>query len=312
MARSNVPTAPVPAGATKTRTSDLALPALPLLPPTSPERDASGVVEERRQADGRPERDEAVRSATTRATARPRVCIVIPAFNEGNSVARVILRSQGALPDAHVVVVDDGSQDDTAGRAAGAGATVMSLPVNLGIGGAVQAGYLYALRHGFDIAMQIDGDGQHDPFEAERLLEPIVNGRADMTVGSRWLGRGDYVASNGRRFGMRLLARLVRWRTGGSFTDTTSGFRAVGRRGIEMFARNYPTDFPEVESLVLASRNRLRVEEVPVQMTPRAHGRSSIAGLRSAYYMMRVVVALIIDSLNRVDRVDRVDGKETP
>jgi glycosyltransferase involved in cell wall biosynthesis len=230
-----------------------------------------------------------------------RVCVVIPAFNEARSVARVIGRAQGALPQARVVVVNDGSKDETAVRALRAGATVITLPVNLGIGGAVQAGYLYALRHGFDIAIQVDGDDQHDPAEIERLLDPIRTGRAEMTVGSRWLGRGDYVAPQGRRVAMRLLAALVRWRTGGTFTDTTSGFRAVGAQGIALFARTYPTDFPEVESLVLASRNGLRVEEVPVRMTPRSHGQSSIAGLRSAYYMARVTVALVIGSLNRSD-----------
>jgi glycosyltransferase involved in cell wall biosynthesis len=230
-----------------------------------------------------------------------RICVVIPAFNEAGSVARVIQRAQRAIPEAHVVVVNDGSKDDTAVRALQAGATVISLPVNLGIGGAVQAGYLYALRHGFDIAIQVDGDDQHDPAEIERLLDPIRTGTAEMTVGSRWLGRGDYVAPAGRRIAMRLLATLVRWRTGGTFTDTTSGFRAVGARGIALFARTYPTDFPEVESLVLASRNGLRVQEVPVRMTPRSHGQSSIAGIRLAYYMARVTVALVIGSLNRKD-----------
>jgi glycosyltransferase involved in cell wall biosynthesis len=244
--------------------------------------------------------EEASLTVTDRATAS-RICVVIPAFNEARSVARVIGRARRAVPEAHVVVVNDGSNDDTAVRALRAGATVITLPVNLGIGGAVQAGYLFALRHGFDIAIQVDGDDQHDPAEIERLLDPLRTGRAEMTVGSRWLGRGEYVAPPGRRVAMRLLATLVRWRTGGTFTDTTSGFRAVGAAGIALFARTYPTDFPEVESLVLASRNGLRVEEVPVRMTPRSHGRSSIAGLRSAYYMARVTVALVIGSLNRGD-----------
>jgi glycosyltransferase involved in cell wall biosynthesis len=227
------------------------------------------------------------------------ICVVMPAFNEANSVADVVAAAYGALPGAAVVVVDDGSRDDTAARAVAAGAAVVALPVNLGIGGAVQAGYRYALRHHFDVAIQIDGDGQHDAYEVGRLLEPILAGRADMVVGSRWLGRGDYVATRGRRFGMRILAWIVRRRTRGSFTDTTSGFRAVGRHGIELFASQYPTDFPEVESLVLAVRRNLRVEEVPVRMSARVHGKSSIAGAKSAYYMARVVVALLVDTLNR-------------
>jgi len=231
-----------------------------------------------------------------------RICVVIPAFNEANSVARVIARAHQAIPEAHVVVVNDGSKDDTAVRALRAGATVITLPVNLGIGGAVQAGYLYALRHGFDIAIQVDGDDQHDPAEIERLLNPIRTGRAEMTIGSRWLGRGDYEAPRSRRMAMHVLATLVRWRTGGSFTDTTSGFRAVGVEGIALFARSYPTDFPEVESLVLASRHGLRLEEVPVRMAPRIHGRSSIAGIRSAYYMARVTVSLVVGSLSSRDK----------
>ncbi len=227
-----------------------------------------------------------------------RICVVVPAFNESRSIARVVERLCLSLPDAHVIVVNDGSQDDTARRALRAGATVISLPVNLGIGGAVQVGYRYALRNGFDIAIQVDGDDQHDPSEIERLLAPIHEGRAEMTVGSRWLGRGDYAATKGRRVAMRFLARLVGWRTGATFTDTTSGFRAVGVEGIELFARTYPTDFPEVESLVLASRNGLRLEEVPVRMSPRGHGQSSITGFRSAYYMARVTVALLVGTLN--------------
>lgn len=250
----------------------------------------------------------------SRGVNQSRICVIIPAFNEAGSVARVIQRAHAAIPEALVVVVNDGSDDDTAVRALRAGATVITLPVNLGIGGAVQAGYLYASRHGFDIAIQVDGDDQHDPAEIDRLLEPIRTGRVEMTVGSRWLGRGDYVAPAGRRFAMRLLATLVRWRTGATFTDTTSGFRAVGSQGIALFARTYPTDFPEVESLVLASRNGLRVEEVPVRMTPRRHGQSSIAGIRSGYYMARVTVALLVGSLNRkaTSKNDASKNREAP
>ena len=227
-----------------------------------------------------------------------RICVVIPAYNEGESVAGVVRQVRAVLPTADIVVVNDGSTDATEVQAQKAGAAVVTLPVNLGIGGAVQTGYRYALRNGSDIAVQVDGDDQHVPSEIERLVEPILSGRADMTIGSRWLGRGNYVASRGRRFGMRVLARLVRLRTGVAFTDTTSGFRAVGRAGIELFAKTYPTDFPEVESLVLASCNRLRIEEIPVSMKNRFYGRSSIAGLRSAYYMLRVSVALVVGTLN--------------
>jgi hypothetical protein len=227
------------------------------------------------------------------------LCAVVPAFNEEHSVAQVVDQIRSALPGGHIVVVDDGSRDRTADTARAAGAQVVRLSVNLGIGGAVQAGFQYAQRHGFDIAMQIDGDGQHNAYEAVRILEPILDGTADMVVGSRWLGRGDYLAPTGRRVGMRVLSRLVRWRCGTTFTDTTSGFRAIGRSGIDLFAREYPTDFPEVEALIQAMRAGLRVVEVPVLMHQRSHGRSSIAGLRSSYYIARVGVALLVDALDR-------------
>ena len=283
-------------------TSTIPGPSLPRrVAPSPDEGDEIGPAGAKPTGRGAATAEGAAPSGSPSGVEAARVCVVIPAYDEAGSVARVIQRAHSAIPEALVVVVNDGSRDETAVRALRAGATVITLPVNLGIGGAVQAGYLYALRHGFDIAIQVDGDDQHDPAEIERLLDPIRAGRAEMTVGSRWLGRGDYVAPAGRRFAMRFLATLVRWRTGASFTDTTSGFRAVGARGIALFARTYPTDFPEVESLVLASRNGLRVEEVPVRMTPRRHGRSSIAGLRSGYYMARVTVALLVGGLNRTD-----------
>ncbi|MHB8682123.1 MAG: glycosyltransferase family 2 protein [Acidimicrobiales bacterium] len=231
-----------------------------------------------------------------------RVCVVVPAYNEARSVGRVVHELRQHLPRARVVVVDDGSSDATVAEARAAGAAVVSLPVNLGIGGAVQAGYRYALRHGFDLAMQVDGDGQHHPSEAPRLLDAVVSGGADIALGSRWLGRGDYVAPTGRRVGMRILSRMVRWRAGKLFTDTTSGFRALGPRALALFAASYPTDFPEVESLVLATQAGLEVVEVPVEMSERRHGRSSIAGVRSAYYMARVALALAVGGLDRGHR----------
>jgi len=166
----------------------------------------------------------------------------------------------------------------------------------------VQAGYRYAQRYDFDIAIQVDGDGQHDPREARRILEPIERGEADLVVGSRWLGRGAYVAPKGRRIGMRILAAMVTRGTGGTITDSTSGFRAVGRRGIGLFAEKYPTDFPEVETLVLAARQGLRLQEVGVRMDQRVAGESSLAGVKSAYYMLRVCMMLLVDGLRRRGR----------
>jgi glycosyltransferase involved in cell wall biosynthesis len=228
-------------------------------------------------------------------------CVIIPALNEEQTIASVIDSVRKGMPESHVVVINDGSTDSTERKAREHGATVISLPINIGIGGAVQTGYRYALTHGYRFAMQIDGDGQHDPSEGRQILFPLVENDMDLVVGSRWLGRGDYVAPKGRRFGMRILASLVDWRTGGSFTDTTSGFRVVNLRAMSFFASNYPTDFPEVESLVLASRHGLKIQEVPVKMAEREFGRSSIAGIRSAYYMIRVGMALIVGSLSKED-----------
>lgn len=225
--------------------------------------------------------------------------VVIPAFNEQDSIRAVVTEVAQHVPHAQVLVVDDASTDSTSQVAGRAGAMVAHLPVNLGIGGAVQTGFLYAYRHSIQVCVQVDGDGQHDPREISRLLVPILDGTADLVVGSRWLGRGDYISTLGRRVGMLVLATLVRWKTGWRVTDPTSGFRATGRAGIELFARAYPTDFPEVEALLIARGAGLKVIEVPVAMRPREHGRSSIAGALSAYYMLRVAVAVVLRPVKR-------------
>lgn len=262
-----------------------------MLPTTAPVTDPRRPVQAAGPVAGEPSR-----------AATARICVVVPAYNEARAVGEVVTGLRRHLPRARVVVIDDGSADDTAAAATEAGAAVVRLPVNLGIGGAVQAGYRYALRHGFTMAMQVDGDGQHEPSEAVRLVDAVLAG-ADLALGSRWLGRGDYVAPRSRRAGMHVLSAIVRMRTGRLFTDTTSGFRALGPAALRLFADSYPPDFPEVESLVLAARQGLEVVEVPVEMHEREHGRSSIAGgLRSSYYMVRVSLALLAGGLPRGGR----------
>ena len=225
--------------------------------------------------------------------------VIVPALNEAVTVASVVGEIREVDPECEVIVVDDGSTDETTDRALEAGARVLRLPLNLGIGGAMQAGYLYAHEQGFDIAVQVDGDGQHDPRELGRLLEPLLEGRADMVIGTRF-ARGEaktYRASIGRSIGIRLFARIVSLRVRQRMTDTTSGFRAVNRRGIEVFAGHYPHDYPEVETVVTASRGGLRITEVPVEMRLRTAGRSSITNVGSVYYVLKVLLALFIGLL---------------
>lgn len=223
-----------------------------------------------------------------------KTCVIVPAFNEENSIMQVVQSVKDHLPGACVVVIDDGSSDDTAQRARAAGAVVLSPCFNLGIGGAVQTGFKYALDHDFEIAVQIDGDGQHDAGEAHRLIEMSSQSGADIVIGSRWLGRGDYVAPANRRVGMKILEGLVSWRTGSRFSDTTSGFRAFNGQAIALFAGHYPTDYAEVESILWARHYGLNIREVPVKMLIREHGESSIRGTRSIYFMLRITMELLI------------------
>jgi glycosyltransferase involved in cell wall biosynthesis len=236
------------------------------------------------------------------AASRPsrlRALAIVPAYNEDASVGSVIRELRGVEPELEIVVVDDGSSDRTSAVAAAAGAHVVTLPYNVGIGGAVQTGYQYALEHGFDIAIQVDGDGQHDPSEIVRVLEPIFDGRADLSVGTRFVEGGGYRGTRLRRVGIRIFAGVVSLMVGQRVSDTTSGFRAVNRKALRLFAAQYPHDYPEVESIVLLSRHGLRMVEVPVQMRVREMGNSSITTLRAGYYMIKVLLALFIGLFRR-------------
>jgi glycosyltransferase involved in cell wall biosynthesis len=237
------------------------------------------------------------------STAEPRAAplkriAILPAFNEQHVIGRLIDEIRAVDPDLTILVVDDGSTDRTSAEARTRGVEVLRLPFNLGIGGAVQTGYLYALQNGFEIAVQIDGDGQHDPTQLDGLLAPILAGEADMVVGSRFAD-GRHEAGRSRRVGMRLLATLVSLLARKRVTDTTSGFRALNRRAIALFAADYPYDFPEVEAVLMAIRQRLRLCEVPVKMRRRETGRSSITAARSVYYMAKVTVALFVGLFRR-------------
>jgi len=224
---------------------------------------------------------------------------ILPALNEEGSVGRVVREIRAADPGFEILVVDDGSTDGTAAEAERAGARVVRLPYNLGIGAAVQTGYQYARNNGFDIAVQIDGDGQHDPGDLDRLLAPLARGEVDMVIGSRFCGERRYRPPLARRIGILLLSAVVSLITRRRMTDPTSGFRAVNRKGIVLFAGNYPHDYPEAEANVLVARHRLRLVEVPVTMRTRETGSSSITALRSLYYMVKVSLALFVSVFRR-------------
>jgi glycosyltransferase involved in cell wall biosynthesis len=224
---------------------------------------------------------------------------VVPALNEEETIGRVIDEIRAFDSGFEIVVVDDGSVDRTAGVAADRGAYVLRLPFNLGIGGAVQTGYRFAFEHGYDLAVQIDGDGQHDPSQLPKILGPVLAGEADLCVGSRFTGDGAYRSSFARRVGIKIFAGVVSAVVRQKVTDTTSGFRAVNRRGIALFAADYPHDYPEVEATVMCVKHKLRLKEVPVEMRERGGGASSITAVRSVYYMTKVLLAIFVGMFRR-------------
>lgn len=232
--------------------------------------------------------------------ASPRVLVILPALNEGRSIARTVRGIREQLPRADLLVVNDGSSDDTSAEARLAGAFLLELPYNLGIGAAVQAGFQYALAQGYDIVLRNDGDGQHAPENNIDLLERLQAGDVDVVIGSRFLdGRGDYGTPLTRRLGSAILARLLSAIIGQRVTDPTSGCSAFNRRAIKLFAGAYPHDYPEPEAIVMLHRSGLRQVEAPARMMPRQHGDSSITPLRSVYYMIKVVLAILINLLRR-------------
>ena len=222
---------------------------------------------------------------------------IVPAYNEEASIVGVIADLHANAPSFDVVVVDDGSTDATSDRARDAGAATIRLPFNLGIGGAVQAGYQYALENDYDYAVQVDGDGQHDAAEIARLLAHLrSHPDMDMVTGSRFLvvDADNHRSTRTRRVGIKVFAWILSMVTGQTVTDPTSGFRMAGRRGIELFARDYPHDYPEVEAVLMIHAHALNSAEVPVRMRERTGGISSINASRSFYYMVKVLLAIFV------------------
>lgn len=244
-----------------------------------------------------------------------RMLAIVPAYNEEASVASVVRRIGEEASEFDVLVIDDGSTDQTAAEARSAGAVVARLPFNVGIGGAVQTGYRFAMAHGYDYAIQIDGDGQHDPAEAARLLSRIKQEPpVEMVYGTRFADKEGFQSTSLRRLGIKLFAFTLSLVTRQKVTDPTSGFRLCDRRAIELFADNYPIDYPEVEAILLMHRHELRSAEVPVKMQAREGGRSSITLLRSGYYMTKVLLAVFVGlfrSRNAVHPGDDAPVKST-
>jgi glycosyltransferase involved in cell wall biosynthesis len=239
---------------------------------------------------------------------------IVPAYNEAGMVGRVVRDIQREAPGFDVLVVDDGSTDVTAAEAEREGAVVIRHPFNLGIGGAVQSGYKYALSNDYDVAAQVDGDGQHKPAHLQDLLQALhtEGDEADMVCGSRFRGDPGYRVPLGRRIGNLIFSVVLTAITRQRITDPTSGFRMANRRGIELFARDYPHDYPEVEAILMLNAHRLRLHEVPVRMNARGFGRSSIDYPRSAYYMAKVLLAIFVGLFRRRPGPVEATGEEEP
>jgi glycosyltransferase involved in cell wall biosynthesis len=229
-----------------------------------------------------------------------RVLVVVPAFNEEASLHSTIAAIRQEMPGARIVVVSDSSTDRTSEVAAAAGADVVDLPCNLGYGGAVQAGFKFALVHGYEFVVQMDADGQHDPKSAPALLEPIVRGVADVTIGSRFTGKANYPIPLPRRVGMALFGAIVTFVTRRRFSDPTSGFQAMNARVLRFFARdNYPSDFPDADTIILLVLAGFRVVEVPVVMQGRTAGTSMHSNLKAFYYVAKMMLSILMVLLRR-------------
>ena len=223
-----------------------------------------------------------------------KVLLIIPAYNEEESLRSLIEEIKAVCPEVDYLVVNDCSSDDTERLLEELGANYITLPCNMGIGGAVQSGYRYAAQNGYDIAIQIDGDGQHDVRFVKDMVNLIEDKQADVVIGSRFIDKEGFQSSQARRIGIRILSVLIRLMCGAKVKDVTSGFRAVNRRFIELFAENYPDDYPEPEVIVTAKLYGAVIKELPVIMRERTTGKSSINLKRSIYYMIKVSLAIII------------------
>jgi len=228
-----------------------------------------------------------------------RVLVIVPAHNEEESLPATLAELRRRSPGRDVLVVDDGSRDRTAQVARECGVPVVSHAVNLGVGGALQTGFRWAVRHGYDVGVQLDADGQHDPGWLDALLEPVLSGACDVSIGSRYVARSGYRAPLARRLGMMLFSSVVRLTVGQRITDTTSGFRAYDRDVMEICQHDFPKDFPDAPLLIDLARRGFRLAEVPVEMRAREAGRSFYTLSKSLYYPYKNMLASLMVLLKR-------------
>ncbi len=235
---------------------------------------------------------------------KDKILVLIPCYNEEENIVATVERLRASCPTVDFLVINDCSTDRSAALLRAHGYPFLDLPVNLGIGGGVQCGYRYARDNGYDVAVQMDGDGQHDPAYLFAVVDPVLRGEADMCIGSRFLTGGGFQSSFMRRVGIRFLSGMIFLLCGQRILDVTSGFRATNARMTAYFADHYATDYPEPEAILAASLAGYRVGEAPVIMRERQGGVSSISSFKSAYYMIKVSLSLIIDRLS----IKRVRG----
>lgn len=225
--------------------------------------------------------------------------VIIPAYNESESIENLISEIQACAPDFDYVIINDCSSDRTKEICESNGFHAIHLPINLGIGGAVQTGYLYAWEEGYDLAVQVDGDGQHDPTYLGRMADKLIKENADMVIGSRFIEKEGFQSSFARRMGIAYFTKLIHLLTRQTITDPTSGLRMVNRSLIKTFAEDYPKDYPEPESVIAVLKQKKKVVEMPVRMRKRQGGTSSIRLQKTVYYMVKVTLAILVENVRK-------------
>ena len=233
--------------------------------------------------------------------------IIIPAYNEEKNIAGVINGiKKNSIPDADILVVNDGGEDRTEKIVRELGEQVISLPYNMGYGVALQTGFIYALKKGYEYAVQIDADGQHDPRDIPKLLDEVFNNKADVIIGSRFLDKGNYRASFIRRVGMLFFAKLTSLIIGEKITDPTSGYQAINKHGLQFYAGDYyPVDFPDADVIIMLHRVGLKIKEIPVTMYPSVQGKSMHSGLKPVYYIFKMFLSIFVTLLRKAESGER-------